>query len=464
MAAAHGGFDANFVEPLSDRLTCPICRSAPREPRITECGHQFCLECLRPLIRNAAVLCPICRTELKETEIYPNNMVKREILSLKIKCDNQEEGCEWTGELRQQDEHKQTCGYVVVPCDNKCEEMVMRKDKNHHEENLCYRRIVSCSYCDVQLEYQEVVSVHFESCVRFPVGCHYGCGMQIPRGDMDVHTSREGICSKSPLQCDFADAGCQFSGNRMQLEDHLRQSTVSHLNLAMGSLHTTTRMLAASDKRHKELAKKLAATEAMLTRRESEFECVKAFLALEFKSSQTLDVLMKDGVEKAMESAEFLRSVLADKHEFSVELSGIFYNVWETKATVRKLGSRFSPFTKKFYTGHPGWLLKLCCQNAVQGEDCLSIMAFLLNGQYDDQLPQSCATLCITLVNQQAGRNIEIKSECQLTRGLGSVRSGSFVENYEDRKFLYRFQFSRDDIIQCWKNGEILLKFQFKPL
>ena len=72
-------------------------------------------------------------------------MVKREILSLKIKCGKQEDGCEWIGELRQQDKHNQTCGYETVPCDNDCNEIVMRKDKNHH---LCPRRIVSCSYCD----------------------------------------------------------------------------------------------------------------------------------------------------------------------------------------------------------------------------------------------------------------------------------------------------------------------------
>ena len=266
LAQGEGGFDANFVEPLADRLTCPICHLTLQEPRLTQCGHQFCFECLRPLIRDATVLCPVCRTE---TEIFPSNMVKREILSLKIKCDKQEDGCKWMGELRQQDEHNQMCGYETVPCDNHCNEMVMRKDKNHHKENLWPRRIVSCSYCDVQLQYQEV-SVHFETCVKYPVGCKYGCGMQIPRGDMDIHASREGKCGKSPLQCGFTDAGCTFRGDRRQLEAHLEQSTVRHLSLVMKSLHTTTERLAASDKRHEELAKKLADTEAVSDTRQKE--------------------------------------------------------------------------------------------------------------------------------------------------------------------------------------------------
>ena len=84
----------------------PICQLAAREPRMTDCGHQFCLKCLRPLIRHGNLTSPVCRRELSISEIYPNNMAKREILSLKIVCAKCKEGCEWIGELRQRDEHK----------------------------------------------------------------------------------------------------------------------------------------------------------------------------------------------------------------------------------------------------------------------------------------------------------------------------------------------------------------------
>ena len=48
LAQGEGGFDANFVEPVADRLTCPICHLALQEPRLTQCGHQFCFGCLSP--------------------------------------------------------------------------------------------------------------------------------------------------------------------------------------------------------------------------------------------------------------------------------------------------------------------------------------------------------------------------------------------------------------------------------
>ena len=52
--------------------------------------------------------CPLCREELKKAEIYPSkNKDKREILSLKIRCDTHKEGCHRIGELRERNEHNQ---------------------------------------------------------------------------------------------------------------------------------------------------------------------------------------------------------------------------------------------------------------------------------------------------------------------------------------------------------------------
>ena len=483
LARGEGGFDANFVEPLADRLTCPICHLALQEPQLTRCGHQFCFECLRPLIRDATVLCPVCRKDLKETEIFPNNMVKREILSLKIKCDKQEDGCEWIGELRQQDEHNQTCGYETVPCDNDCNEMVMRKDKNHHKKSLCPRRIVRCSYCDVKLEYQEA-SVHFETCVKYPVGCEYGCGMQIPRGDMDIHTSREGKCSKSPLQCDFTDAGCTFRGNRRQLGDHLEQSTVRHLSLVMKSLHTTTEKLAASDKRHEELAKKLADTEAVLfasdTRQEElakkladtegvlamralEVENMKKFLMLESKSSQALEILMKDGLEKSLESSRFLRSVLADKRECSIEASGTFFFMWKMKIRSR------DSYSSQFYTGQPGWHLKVECTPVIEKKQVIdlrpthmSVIVYRLKGHHDNRLGVSLMTLRLTLVNRQSTKNIVHKSAYGLPIGILKVLGHHCVE-IDGIMMKYQLSYDETESQRFVENDEILFKLQFEP-
>ena len=183
-------------------------------------------------------------------------MAKREILSLKIVCAKCKEGCAWIGELRQRDEHKQECEYIVQPCDNNCGENVMRKDVESHKENECNRRMVGCCYCDEEREYR-CLSGHYETCAKYPVPCPHQCGVLIARECMEMHTSREGECPNSPLQCDFASVGCQFIGTKVKLQNHLERDTISHLSLAMKSLYNVTENLAKSEKKQQETEMKL---------------------------------------------------------------------------------------------------------------------------------------------------------------------------------------------------------------
>jgi len=47
-----GGYDANFVSPISADYLCPICQLAFRDPVQTrDCGHRFCESCLEPILR-----------------------------------------------------------------------------------------------------------------------------------------------------------------------------------------------------------------------------------------------------------------------------------------------------------------------------------------------------------------------------------------------------------------------------
>ena len=339
-AMAAGGFDAHFVEPLSDRLTCSICQLATREPRVTDCGHQFCLECLRPLIRNGKMTCPLCRKKLKETEIYPSNKDKREILSLKIRCDKHEEGCNWIGELRKQNEHNQKCGHVAELCCNNCGELVMRKDRKNHESDECSRRIVGCRYCDLLLEHVQLFD-HYKECPMYPVSCPHRCGVQVARKDMEMHTSREGQCPNSPLQCDFTSVGCRFIGNRKELQYHLNKEMGHHLSLTVRSLHNVTDRLAIAEKKQDEAEGKLAAVE---TKQKVELEMLKQTLKFELKSS-TFETLITKGWTESVQSAEFVRAVLCKQNQISYEQDGTFAFFWK----IHNFRSRSSYSSNKFY-------------------------------------------------------------------------------------------------------------------
>ena len=228
------GYDVNFVLPLNEEQTCPICQLGLREPQLTDCGHHYCEVCLRPLLGSKRITCPICRTKLSGSKIYPNNALKRQILSLNIYCDQHNKGCEWRGELRDQETHKMECQYVEVLCRNDCGETILLIDVSEHEE-VCPRRIVSCCCCNLKMEHREF-DTHLTQCEKYVVPCPYNCGCEIMRGEMDQHLGQQGSCPNVPVECGFKDAGCQFKGSRMATEEHVSTGVVSHLGLVMSQL------------------------------------------------------------------------------------------------------------------------------------------------------------------------------------------------------------------------------------
>ena len=239
MSSNHGsgGYDARFVDPLEEHHICFVCHLVLRQPRLTDCGHRFCDSCLSPVSRNAEVWCPICGTQLKTSEIYPDNMAKREILGLQVRCCEEELGCDWQGKLREVEDHKGTCNFGIETCPNGCGERLMRGGMKKHMEDWCLRRIVECPICFGTLEYC-LLSDHQERCDHYLVQCIYECGALIPRATMSLHVSLEGTCTRSCLSCEFEHSGCLFKGNRGQMEVHRNQETASHLSMVAKSLQS----------------------------------------------------------------------------------------------------------------------------------------------------------------------------------------------------------------------------------
>ncbi|XP_062512172.1 TNF receptor-associated factor 6-like [Corticium candelabrum] len=199
-----------------------------REPMMTRCGHLFCNDCVRPLTRRGRIVCPLCREEQNESEIFSSNYDKREIMSLKIYCDQQEKGCKWKGELRKRERHNETCGYADVLCENECGEMVKRKRMGYHLKRVCMNRQVDCGYCNTTVTFK-FRNDHHGKCEMFRLACEY-CGQGVVRREMNEHVSKDGTCPNSPLECEFNEAGCQFIGNRNEMTIHV-QRVMLHLIL-----------------------------------------------------------------------------------------------------------------------------------------------------------------------------------------------------------------------------------------
>ncbi len=121
------GFTCEFLEPPPENLQseCPVCLQIIREPhQVTCCGKKYCQSCIQCVkIKNSS--CPTCKTEGFSN--FPDIGHKLLLYGLKVRCSHQKDGCEWTGELRQLDEHLNTdpqpekqldgCSLTTINCD-----------------------------------------------------------------------------------------------------------------------------------------------------------------------------------------------------------------------------------------------------------------------------------------------------------------------------------------------------------
>lgn len=70
-----------------------------------------------------------------EKDVFPDKATERKILSLAIKCPT--EGCAWTGELRQKQEHYRECKKCQVECPHGCGAKMQQEKLSHHTGGEC---------------------------------------------------------------------------------------------------------------------------------------------------------------------------------------------------------------------------------------------------------------------------------------------------------------------------------------
>ena len=139
------GFECEFVEqpPKVIQTECPICLLVLREPfQVVCCGKSYCKECVEQ-IKASTQDCPTCK--VRNIFCYPNKGLQQSLYDIKVYCTHKSKGCEWTGELRELDNHLNSdppadkflegCPFTVINCPLSCagcETGVCRKDVKAH--------------------------------------------------------------------------------------------------------------------------------------------------------------------------------------------------------------------------------------------------------------------------------------------------------------------------------------------
>uniref|UniRef100_I3K617 TNF receptor-associated factor n=2 Tax=Oreochromis TaxID=8139 RepID=I3K617_ORENI len=275
------GFDYKFLEKPKRRFQCPLCSKAMREPvQVSTCGHRFCDTCLQEFLRYAVCLCAQGSTSL---QIYPDPELEQQILALPIRCIHSEEGCRWTGQMKQLQGHFSTCAFNVIPCPNRCSVKLTRRDLPDHLQHDCPKRKVKCEFCGSEFTGEayenhqgvcpqesvycenkcgarmmrrllsqhsmaecpkrtqpckycgkefvfDTIQNHQYHCPRFPVQCPNQCGTpNIAREDLANHMKDN--CGSALVLCPFKDAGCKHRCPKLAIGRHLEDTTKSHLTM-----------------------------------------------------------------------------------------------------------------------------------------------------------------------------------------------------------------------------------------
>ena len=159
------------------KYICHICTFVARKPQqVTCCGNVFCKSCLEELkSKSQQFIFPICRHDLTNN-YFNDRRADLEINTLQIYCTNKKESnddntCQWTGNLKDIEDHLKVCPYQLITCTNKCGEQLQRQNLQHHLDNECTKRQVSCQYCQTIATHEEINGNHIEECPDYPVTC-----------------------------------------------------------------------------------------------------------------------------------------------------------------------------------------------------------------------------------------------------------------------------------------------------
>ena len=156
---------------------------------------------------------------------------------------------------------------------------------------------------------------------------------------MKHHVSRQGSCSKSYLDCDYKGKGCEFSGIRSDLEQHLESDVAEHLWCVVSDLDTARESIEEQE-----------------------------------NDIQSLESQFVEATREIKELKERLQKVEDGK--------GFVY--WWPVVIQFRNGYTFS--SPSFYTGNPGYHLRIDLKFNAERMSDVSLIVKAVEGYYDEEL------------------------------------------------------------------------------
>ena len=153
---------------------------------------------------------------------------KRDIVQLKVKCDNVKRGCTWVGTVGTLEEHVAKCKFTLLHCPQKCKresghiKQFLRNNLDKHLKEDCPNRDYSCEHCREKGTYASIINIHDQKCLKKPVPCPNGCSVK--------HVATE--CELTVIACKYKRLGCDRELKRKDMAAHEEDDKL-HLRMAM---------------------------------------------------------------------------------------------------------------------------------------------------------------------------------------------------------------------------------------
>lgn len=296
--------DVEFVEGAAEDWECPICKQTLLDPLLLSCcGHHFCEACVERLQNRP---CPLCNDP--EFTALLDKGRQRLVMQEKVHCPNNENGCQWLGELCLLMAHLAGSSPRVPPCQNEpvpcvndgCGEQVLRINLDQHRNTECMYRKLVCQYCnDVETTYKELSEVHWHECQDFLVPCPNNCGVEeMRRSEVKTHCDRN--CQAQIVKCPFWEVGCGIRRPRKDLPVHVKASDEHHSQLLVKKMVEMQMKLAEQDTAIKSL------TEECERKTAAENE---ARASMEAELQRRDEAIQRLGEEAGQQAAESKKSI-----------------------------------------------------------------------------------------------------------------------------------------------------------
>jgi len=132
-----GGYTCEFVDQPPDDLLCKKCNHVAKNPQQLKCcGEFYCKSCLASWNVLHKASCSVKHKNKNEPlDHFFDHKSNERIQKLKVECTNLDQGCDWTGELKDLDDHRSQCPKEEIPCtfsDVGCETRPLREYLNYH--------------------------------------------------------------------------------------------------------------------------------------------------------------------------------------------------------------------------------------------------------------------------------------------------------------------------------------------